>query len=424
MLPDLRGALSPDGWLLFATCWARNLAYGFLSVILGLYLAALGLDTGAIGLIFTATLAGGAAMTLFLTAVADRIGRRRVLAGGAALMAVGGVAFALTDQPILLVVAAVLGTMTPSGKDVGPFFAVEQAMLPQTTDGTRRTELFAVYNMVNYFATAAGALAAGLPSLIGMLAIDGYRVLLWGYAAIGLLLLALVARLSPAVEAAWTPPPPPGRRGGMPRLGVGLHRSRGVVTKLGVLFALDSFAGGFVVQGLVALWFHLRFGVDVGTLGAIFFATNLLAGLSFLAAPPLARRFGLLNTMVFTHLPSQLLLLLMPFMPTVDLAVGLLLARFLLSQLDVPTRQSYTMAIVEPSERAAAGGVLAVTRNTASALAPAFAGATLAHPALGLPFLVAGGLKIIYDLAIFSVFRRVKPPEEVNRRAATSSPSP
>jgi Major Facilitator Superfamily len=201
-----------------------------------------------------------------------------------------------------------------------------------------------------------------------------------------------------------------------------LHRSRGVVAKLGALFALDSFAGGFVVQGLMALWFHLRFGVDVGALGAIFFGTNLLAALSFLAAAPLARRFGLLNTMVFTHLPSNVLLLLVPFMPTVELAVGLLLVRFLLSQLDVPTRQSYTMAIVDPPERAAAGGVLAVTRNTAAAIAPAFAGAALAQPMLGLPFLLAGGLKIVYDLAIFAVFRRVKPPEEVNRRALAPSP--
>jgi len=190
------------------------------------------------------------------------------------------------------------------------------------------------------------------------------------------------------------------------------------VTKLAALFAVDSFAGGFVVQGLLALWFYLRYGTDVGELGAIFFGTNLLAALSFLAAPALARRFGLLNTMVFTHLPSNVLLLLVPLMPRVELAVAVLLVRYLLSQLDVPTRQSYTMAIIPPADRAAAAGIFSVTRSAAAAVAPAFAGVTLAVPTLGLPFVLAGTLKIAYDLTIFAVFRGVRPPEESARARA------
>ncbi len=380
-------------------------------MVLGLYLAALGLDASAIGGVFTAALAGGAAMTLALTAVADRLGRRRVLMMGAALMGLAGAAFALADHVVLLAVAAIIGTISPSGKEVGPFLSVEQAILPQTTGDQHRTSVFAAYNLVSSLATAVGALAVGLPAALGWAGLDGYRVLVWGYAAAAVLLLVLFARLSPRVEAA-------PRQGTGPAHLLGLHRSRGVVARLGALFALDAFAGGFIVQGLVAYWLYLRFDLDVATLGAIFFGANLFAALSFLAAAPLARRFGLLNTMVFTHLPSNVMLLLLPLMPSVGLAVALLLARHLLSQLDVPTRQSYTMAIVDPSERAAAAGLLSVARNAAAALAPAVAGPALAVPALGLPFLAAGSLKIVYDLAIFSVFRKVRPPEEAMRADA------
>jgi len=203
-----------------------------------------------------------------------------------------------------------------------------------------------------------------------------------------------------------------------------MQRSRGTVTKLAALFAFDAFAGGFVVQGLVAYWFHLRYGVETATLGAIFFGANLLSALSYLAAAPIAKRIGLLNTMVFTHLPSNVLLLLVPFMPSLTLAVTMLLARHLLSQLDLPTRQSYTMAVVDTDERSAAAGITAVARNTAAAVAPAFAGATLARPELGLPFLFAGALKIVYDVALLLVFRHLRPPEETARTAAVPSASP
>jgi MFS family permease len=397
--------LTADGWLLFATCGVRLFAYGFLSVVLGLYLASLGLESGEIGALFTAALVGGALLTALLTQATDRLGRRRILRVGAELMVAAGAVFALTDSPLILAAAAILGGISPSGKEVGPFLSVEQAILPQATSDQQRTHVFAAYNMVGSLAGALGALAAGIPELLGLAPAVSYRALLWTYAASAVVLWLLFRRLSPSVEV--TPAPTGTAR---PRFGV--HASRGVAAKLAALFALDSFAGGFVVQGLVAYWFNVRFGADLATLGTIFFGTNLLSALSFLAAVPLARRIGLLNTMVFTHLPSNVLLILVPFMPTLELAVLMLLARHLLSQLDVPTRQSYTMAIIPPDERSAVAGLTSVARNAAASIAPAFAGVTLAVPALGLPFVVAGGLKIVYDLAIFAVFRGVRPPEE------------
>ncbi len=396
--------MSRDGWLLFITCGVRSFAYGFLSVILGLYLDAVGLSTAAIGWIFTAALAGGAVMTILITAIADSFGRKTLLIVGAVLMAAAGWIFAVSGDPIFLTIAAIFGTISPSGKDVGPFLSIEQAILPQTTDNQHRTAVFSAYNLVGSFAGAIGALAVGLPSLFSLTKISGYRLLIWSYVASAIMLAVLFALLSPRAEAE--------SRNQAPNHPVGLQKSRSTVVKLAGLFALDAFAGGFIVQSIVAYWFYLRFKTDLTALGAIFFGTNLLAAVSFLAAPAIARRFGLLNTMVFTHLPSNFLILLVPLMPNVELAVVVLMIRHLLSQMDVPTRQSYSMAVVDPDERAASAGILSVARNAGAALAPLFTGAILTTPSLGLPFLLAGGLKIIYDLWIFAVFRNVKPPEE------------
>lgn len=396
--------LSRDGWLLFATCGVRSLAYGFLSVILGLYLDAIGLSATAIGWIFTAALAGGAVMTIIITAVADSFGRKTLLIVGALLMALAGWAFAVSDNPILLMLAAIFGTISPSGKEVGPFLSLEQAILPQATSDQNRTAVFAAYNLVGSFAGALGALTVSLPSLFSLTAIAGYKFLIWGYVASALLLAGLFTLLSPDVEAAKKTEPTARK--------VGLEKSRGIVIKLAGLFALDAFAGAFIVQSIVAYWFFLRYQTDLTALGGIFFGTNIFAALSFLAAPAIARRIGLLNTMVFTHLPSNLLILLVPMMPNVEWATAVLLLRYSLSQMDVPTRQSYTMAVVDADERAASAGVLSVARNAGAAVAPLFTGAILAVPALGLPFLLAGGIKIVYDLWIFAVFRHVKPPEE------------
>jgi MFS family permease len=396
--------LSRDGWLLFATCGVRSFAYGFLSVVLGLYLDAIGLTTTAIGWIFTAALAGGAVMTIVITTVADSFGRKTLLILGAVLMAAAGWIFAISNDPLVLTLAAIFGTISPSGKEVGPFLSIEQAILPETTQDQHRTTVFSAYNLIGSLCGALGALAVGLPSLFSLPQITGYRFLVWGYVICAVVMMVLFGLLSPAIEAK-------AKTVSRKRV-IGVQRSRGIVAKLAGLFALDAFAGGFIVQSIIAYWFYLRYKTDLNALGGIFFGTNLLAALSFLAAPAIARRFGLLNTMVFTHLPSNVLLLLVPLMPNLELAVVMLLVRNLLSQLDVPTRQSYTMAVVDAEERAASAGILSVSRNSGAALAPLFTGPILAVPSLGLPFLLAGGLKIIYDLWIYSVFRQVRPPEE------------
>ena len=398
--------LSRDGWLLFATCGVRSFAYGFLSVVLGLYLDAIGLTTTAIGWIFTAALAGGAVMTIVITTVADSFGRKTLLILGAVLMAAAGWIFAISNDPLVLTLTAIFGTISPSGKEVGPFLSIEQAILPETTQDQHRTTVFSAYNLIGSLCGALGALAVGLPSLFSLPQITGYRFLVWGYVICAVVMMVLFGLLSPAIEAK-------AKTVSQKRV-IGVQRSRGIVAKLAGLFALDAFAGGFIVQSIIAYWFYLRYKTDLNALGGIFFGTNLLAALSFLAAPAIARRFGLLNTMVFTHLPSNLLLLLVPLMPNLELAVVMLLARNLLSQLDVPTRQSYTMAVVDPDERAASAGILSVSRNAGAALAPLFTAPVLAVPSLGLPFLLAGGLKVVYDLWIFALFRHVKPSEEAN----------
>jgi MFS family permease len=396
--------LSRDGKLLFAACGIRSFAYGFLSVVLGLYLDSIGISPMAIGVIFTAALAGGAVMTIIITSLADTIGRKHLLIVGAGLMALAGSAFAVSSNPVVLTIAAIFGTISPSGKEVGPFLSIEQAVLPQTTSDQERTAVFSVYNLIGSFAGALGALAVGLPERFSLTPDGGYRLLVWAYVGCALLMTAIFIFLSRAIEAQ--------ERNSPQARQLGIRRSRPIVAKLAGLFAVDAFAGGFIVQSIVAYWFYLRYDTDLNQLSGIFFGINFLSALSFLAAPAIARRIGLLNTMVFTHLPSNLLIILVPLMPSLQLAVVVLLARHLLSQMDVPTRQSYTMAVVDRDERAAAAGMLSVARNSGAAVAPLFTGVILASPALGLPFLLAGGLKVVYDLAIFAVFRRVKQPEE------------
>lgn len=397
--------------LLFAARMVRMFAYGLLGVVLVLYLAERGLDPTAIGWLLTGTFLGDAAISLWLTTRADRWGRRRTLVVGAVLMAAGGVLMAVTGNFWLLLGAATIGVISPSGNEVGPFLAVEQAGLAQVVSSADRTRVFAWYNLTGYAATAlgalgAGALAHGLQSR-GWTPLASYAVLFWIYAALGGGIALLVLRLGPSVEAPPQSAPPPATAW------LGLHESRGTVGRLSALFSLDAFAGGFIVQSFLVYWFHMRFGVDEARLGAVFFGANLLSGLSALAAVPLARRFGLVNTMVFTHLPSNVLLMLVPLMPTFGWAAVLLWLRHSISQMDVPTRQSYVSAVVPAAERSAANGVTGTARQLGTALAPL--GFGLMTPALllaGGPFFVSGGLKIVYDLALWRAFRRVKPPEE------------
>ena len=393
----------------------RMFAYGFLSVVLVLYLAQLGLSSSLIGLLLSLTLIGDAAISLWMTTTADRVGRRRILIVGAGLMLFAGVLFALTDRLVLLLTAAIIGVISPSGYEVGPFLPVEQAALSQIAPDEQRTQTFAWYNLVGSFATAAGALAGGsltqLLQQVGVLPVNSYRTVVVIYGSIGGLLILLFTRLSPLVEVVHSD-------SHKMRSRLGLHRSRAVVLKLSSLFGLDAFAGGFVVQSLVAYWFHVRFGVEPATLGAIFFGANILAGISALASAWVADRIGLVNTMVFTHIPSNILLVLVPLMPNLPLAIVVLFARFSISQMDVPPRQSYTMAVVAPDERSAAAGVTGIARSIGAATSPAIAGAFLGNSGLlGVPFFVAGGLKIVYDILLYRSFRSVKDQESTDRTA-------
>lgn len=403
--------ITTDGFILFGTRIARMFAYGSLSVVLALYLSELGFSDIVIGLLLSLTLIGDAAISLIMTTTADRVGRRRMLILGAGLMLFAGTLFAFTKSMPLLLTAAIVGVISPSGYEVGPFLAIEQAELSKTAPDKKRTSVFAWYNLVGAFATAFGALAGGWLSgflqKAGSTPLDSYRAILLGYAAIGVLLALFFARLSPGVEVLR----PDSSVALQSRFG--LHRSRGVVVKLCSLFGLDAFAGGFVIQSIVAYWFHIRFGVDPATLGGIFFGANILAGISGLVAAWVAARIGLVNAMVFTHLPSNILLLLVPLMPNLPLAIAVLLVRFSISQMDVVPRQSYTMAVVAPDERSAAAGVTGIARTIGASLSPALAGLLISNPALlGAPFFVAGGLKVIYDLLLYRSFRALRAPEE------------
>ena len=290
--------------------------------------------------------------------------------------------------------AATIGVISPSGNEVGPFLSIEQAALSHLLPGTERTRVFAWYNLVGSFATATGALTSGLLSqqlqTAGLAPLASYRVVVLGYGLVGLLMIALFLSLSPAIEVAAPAGMPPVCLPAPPRRAfLGLHRSQGVVFRLAALFSLDAFGGGFVIQSLVAYWFNLKFGVEPAVLGSIFFGANILAGISALSAAWVARRIGLINTMVFTHLPSNILLMLVPLMPTLPLAILVLLLRFSISQMDVPTRQSYTMAVVEPDERSAASGITGVARTIGASLSPVITGVFLANPALlSLPFII------------------------------------
>ena len=405
--------MTRDARLLFAARAVRMFGYGSLAVILVLFLAAAGFDGGAIGLLLSLTLVGDTFVSLWLTTHADRIGRRRTLIVGAILMAGAGAVFASGTGFLILVIAATIGVLSPSGNEVGPFLAVEQASLSQVSDDRRRTSIFAWYNLTGSIATAFGALATGLAVSflrggMSMSELAADRIVLLGYAVVGLVLIPLFLAVSPAVEV------PPVDTSIARRLG--LHRSRGIVARLALLFSLDAFAGGFVIQSLLAFWFHTRFGVSEAILGAIFFGANILAAVSALSAARIARRIGLINTMVFTHLPSNALLILVPLMPNLPLAILVLLARFSISQMDVPTRQSYTIAVVDPDERSAAAGVTGIARTTGAAISPLIATPLMVVPALAaVPFFIAGGLKILYDLLLYRAFRARPAPEETDR---------
>ncbi|MDE2223452.1 MAG: MFS transporter [Candidatus Omnitrophica bacterium] len=401
--------LTQDGRLLFVSRMVRLFAYGFVSTILVIYLAELGLGHNQIGLLLTMTLIGDAGISLWLTTVADRQGRKKMLLLGALLMVFAGVLFAWTRNIYLLILAATLGVISPSGNEVGPFLAIEQASLSHVTAQQKRTKIFAWYNLAGSLSTAFGALASGagvqLLQRYGFSLLSSCRLVVVGYAVLGFVLLLIFCLLSSQIEVRFETP--------SERRWFGLHHSKSMIFKLALLFSLDAFGGGFILQSIIAYWFHVRFGLQPIFLGALFWCANVLAGFSGLIAARLASRIGLIRTMVFTHVPSNVLLLLVPLMPNVFWAMAVLLLRFSISQMDVPTRQSYTMAVVAPDERAAASGITNVARTLGAAVSPLLLAPLMASAAtLGICFYAAGGLKLVYDFLLYKSFKRIKPAEE------------
>lgn len=397
---------SPDAGRLLRTRGLRALVDGLVAVVLPTYLLARGLSPTQVGAVITATLLGSAALTLTIGLRGGRLDRVHLLQLMSVLMILTGVAFGMVAAFAALLVVAMVGTINPSAGDVSAFLPIEQALLPDTVAPGRRTHVFARYSLVASLAGAVGSLAAAGPDWVArhsaLSALDASRAVFALYAAVGLVLLWQYRSLTPR---------PPVSVEGLGRHGLG--RSAAIVLRLAALFSIDAFGGGFVVQSILVLWLHLRFDLSVGVTGAIFFWTGLLSASSALLAPRLAGRIGLIRTMVFTHLPANVLLMSAALMPTAPLAVACLLARSLLSQMDVPARTSYVMAVVEPAERTAAATVTNVPRSLAAALPPLAAGWMLQHSEFGWPLVVGGALKIVYDLALLAVFHDVRPPEEI-----------
>jgi MFS family permease len=409
--------LSKDGKLILAARTLRTFAYGFLSVILAIYLKLVGFEDFYIGLILTATLVNSVIFTLIASFYADRVGRRKVLILYAALMSLSGAIFFVTTNYLALIISALIGTINVTGTETGAFLSIEQAALPQTVNEIKkRNTSYAFYNMVGTFAMSAGVLLSGLPQLIaqqfGLNQTESIRPLFLLYSIIGLAVLGIYYLISNKVEVQVNNND--NNKDSKTVKQVLSPKSKQVVGKLSSLFALDSFAGGFVLQSIVSLWFFTKFGVDLTTLSYIFSIAGVLTAFSYLAAAKIADKVGLINTMVFTHIPSNILLILIAFAPTFPLAVVLYLARMALSQMDVPTRQSYLVAVVKESERTAAAGITNVSRNITQAISPSLAGYILQSLSLlSAPFVLGGVLKIVYDVALYFNFKSIKPSDEI-----------
>ena len=406
--------LSNDGKLIISARILRTFAYGFLSVILAIYLRLLGLSDPAIGFVLTATLANSIVFTVIASFYADRIGRRKMLILYGALMSIAGAIFFVSGNFVSLIISALIGTINVTGSETGAFLSIEQALLPQTVTGAKkRNTIFALYNMAGTFAMSLGTLLSGLPSLLqqhyGLTQVDSIKPLFLLYSALGVATIVIYLFLSSKIEA-----PSSSSNYVSKRLTKTLSpNSKRIVGKLSGLFAIDSFAGGFVIQSLVSFWFYTRFGVELATLSYIFSVAGVLTALSFLAAAKIADRIGLINTMVFTHIPSNLLLIMVGFAPSLPVAIGFYLTRMALSQMDVPTRQSYIVGVVNEDERTTAAGITNISRNISQAISPSVTGTILQLlPAMSAPFVIGGALKIVYDLALYFSFRNVKPEQE------------
>ena len=392
--------------ILFLGRGLRAFGDGFVSLLLPVYITALGFDAFAVGAIAASTLLGSAALTIFVGLAAHRVGRRWLLVAASLLMIATGIGFLLERDFWPLIAIAFIGTLNPSPGDVSVFYPLEQALLAESVPAPSRTTTFAIYSLIGSLVAALGALAAGFPDLLRQLfALDlvmALQTMFALYTILGLLTYFLYRQLPQHLD----------RRDATTTSALG--PSRGIVFTLAALFSLDSFGGGLIVQSLLALWLFNRFGLSLETAGAIFFWSGLFTAVSFLAAARLSRRIGLVNTMVFTHLPSNLCTIALPFAPSLPVAVALLLVRAALSQMDVPTRSSYVMAVVTPPERAAAASITALPRSLAASLAPLLAGWGFALSPFGWPLVAAGGMKAVYDLLLLALFRAHKPPEEAD----------
>lgn len=404
--------LTKDGKLLITVRIVRTFSYGFLSVILAIYLNLIGFNEILIGFILSAALANSVVFNLFSSFFADRIGRRKILIIYAALMSISGGIFFLTENYIGLIIAAFIGTINVTGSETGAFLSLEQAILPQTVKNVKkRNTIFALYNMVGTFAMSGGILLSALPQILeenlGWVRIDSFKPLFLLYVVAGITVIIIYFFLSKEIEISKT------NNANQTSFSSNLSsKSKEIIFKLSSLFALDSFAGGFVIQSIVSFWFFTKFGVDLVTISLVFSVAGVLTAISFLFAAKLADRIGLINTMVFSHIPSNILLILVAFSPTFPIAMGLYLARMSLSQMDVPTRQAYIVAVVQENERTAAAGITNTSRNIAQALSPSITGAIIQSLWLSAPFVIGGLLKIVYDLGIFVNFRKVKPLDE------------
>ncbi len=403
-----------DAGVLLETRGIRGFGDGLVSVVLAAYLAVVGLSDVRIGIVVTLTLLGSAALTLAVGLRAHAYPRRRLLRLVAVLMVATGVGFAAFEGFWPLAAVGLIGTLNPSGGDVSVFLPTEQALLPATAPDDQRTALFARYALIGTLAAAVGALSAAVPEWLGHhFAVADATALRWAfiaYASLGVIVFARYRRLSPAVERVGAPPSRP------------LGPAKPIVYRLAALFSLDAFGGGFVITALLVLWLQRRFGLSIATTGAVFFWAGVLSAFSALVAVRIARRIGLVRTMVFTHLPANGLLIAAAFMPTAGAAVGCLLARSALSQMDVPARTSYVMAVVSPDERPAAASVTNVPRSLAAALPPVAAGWMLGVSTFGWPLVIGGTIKATYDLLLLRQFRDLRPPEEAGAIAATARP--
>jgi MFS family permease len=388
-----------DTTILFATRAVRMYGFGAISIVIALYLGERGLSSSIIGWVFTLALAGDALISIGVTQIADRFGRRKLLLVSSALIAIAGLGFAFTGNIVLLILTAIIGTISPNGNEVGPFQALEQASLSEVSSSVSRTRLFGWYQMTGSLATASGALSAGWMVQTWHAQngdkLEAYQIVLVAYAITGGVLALMFSRLSPGIELKKI----------SSEIKVGLNKSRAVVLRLCALFMIDSFGSSLVMQGLTVYWLERRYGVNPATLGGIFFATNLVAAFSNPIAARLAERIGLVNTMVFTHIPANIFLLLFPFAPNLETAIALLIARFCLSQMDVPARTAYVMGIVSPEERSATAGLTQQAKFLGTMLGPVLTGMMFTAGWWNVPFVLGGTLKIAYDLALYQSFK-------------------